>query len=497
MNDHVVRLYKQLRRRKPDFTMDLASFSSAIENEENRKRLHGHLVEEFGNNGFAMPYDSFSSTIGFPTRGQDVGAPSSVSVPSSDANAYPSPVPSAVKTDDVIRTFGPSLKQGAKAVYYGVQNFAGEIANRFSGSERDATRAMEILDRLESADRLDDYHPRRALNEDKMSDYAAAQERYKADLARWNEDNTVLNRLKDIVTGRSPKPPKNPFDMAPSIGDISNLFPDAEIRPYKLVEKALKKGDIAEARAFLKAAQQEETWGDRVSKAAMMELAKMKPTEGFGAFVGGMIPQMTGNVLAIAAAVHPATRPLARPLGRVNMGVLTASAAGQAMADARRYAEETGVAVSEDDVLRAGATVGFIEAITEEIPFLRYMKGVGGTAARRAGKKVTEEILSSPAARSELGSFFERAAKDIPGLKRFTKEGVKEFGLDVAAESLSEFAAEVGGTMVPMLYANREDYPTLSEIVLSGVEGAKGGAFMGAILGGGSGLVNNYAQNRR
>ncbi|MDR0370499.1 MAG: hypothetical protein LBH80_01400, partial [Prevotellaceae bacterium] len=39
--------------------------------------------------------------------------------------------------------------------------------------------------------------------------------------------------------------------------------------------------------------------------------------------------------------------------------------------------------------------------------------------------------------------------------------------------------------------------PTLSEIVLSGVEGAKGGAFMGAILGGGSGLVNNYAQNRR
>lgn len=398
---------------------------------------------------------------------------------------------------NVVTGFVPGFEQGAKALAEGGKIVAGTAANVVTGSSRDAKKALGILEK--HANDTDNYNPREAYNQDIQDNYEADMEAYWKQMDEWYKKHpSILGRLKNMLpfVGDIPEEPKNPNLIQPSIGDFGNIIGDnVDMRPYKLVSEALEQGDFEKAKSYLREKAGKKTWGDEVEAEAIKELVTLKPTEGIGAWIGNLTPQMIPNALAIASSLHPATRPFARPLGAAGMGALSASSGGAAMAEARQYTKETGKNIPESDILKAGAIATAIEIGTEYIPFSRYMSRAGSMVKSRIGKEVAQNIINNPTARKEAESLFTKASKTIPS--RFTKQGLKEFGKDITAEALSEFSAESLGAIVPMIYADKEDYPTLSEIIENGIEGAKAGLFMGALLGGGSLAVNNYAQNQR
>lgn len=398
---------------------------------------------------------------------------------------------------NVVTGFVPGFEQGAKALAEGGKIVAGTAANVVTGSSRDAKKALGILEK--HANDTDNYNPREAYNQDIQDNYEADMEAYWKQMDEWYKKHpSLLGRLKNMLpfVGDIPEEPKNPNLIQPSIGDFGNIIGDnVDMRPYKLVSEALEQGDFEKAKSYLREKAGKKTWGDEVEAEAIKELVTLKPTEGIGAWIGNLTPQMIPNALAIASSLHPATRPFARPLGAAGMGALSASSGGTAMAEARQYTKETGKNIPESDILKAGAIATAIEIGTEYIPFSRYMSRAGSMVKSRIGKEVAQNIINNPTARKEAESLFTKASKTIPS--RFTKQGLKEFGKDITAEALSEFSAESLGAIVPMIYAGKEDYPTLSEIIENGIEGAKAGLFMGALLGGGSLAVNNYAQNQR
>jgi hypothetical protein len=72
-----------------------------------------------------------------------------------------------------------------------------------------------------------------------------------------------------------------------------------------------------------------------------------------------------------------------------------------------------------------------------------------------------------------------------------------EFAKDITEEAASEFVAEFGNALIPIIYSNPELYPTLLQAVENGWEGAKGGLFMGTFLGSGSKLASYYTHDKR
>ena len=161
------------------------------------------------------------------------------------------------------------------------------------------------------------------------------------------------------------------------------------------------------------------------------------------------------------------------------------------MAEARLYGD-----VDEGKVWSTGALNALIEGGTEQIPLVRYLDGMGATARRALGKSVADAAVSNGAARRELGKLLELGRRELGG-KFLTRTTAEEYLKDVTAEGGSEFLAEGLQTLVPLIYQRPEDYPTLREVVENGLEGFKGGAFMGAFLGAGSRTVGHFAQQRR
>lgn len=393
-----------------------------------------------------------------------------------------------------VEGFVPGVKQGTKSLYEGGKVAVGNTANVVTGSSRDAVKALDILDRHGA----ESYDPSKARYQDVQDKYQSDMDAYKKDLEAWHKANPgILDKLKGMLpfVGDMPEEPKNPNLIEPNIADImSGVGTKVDSRPYKLVSEALEKGDIEAAKAYLQELSKQETWGDRVESKAIQELSTIKPTKGTSAWIGNMIPQMIPNALAIGASAHPLTRPLAKPLGGIGMGVLSAASAGSAIAEARQYAAEHNLNIPESDIQKAGVLSFGIELGTEAIPFGRYMSRAGNLTKRVVGGKITRDIIENPNARREMNNLFERAAGGFNGVN---KETGKAFLKDITAEGLSEFSAESLGAMVPMIYANKEDYPSLYEILQNGLEGAKAGVFMGGILGGGSIAVGNHVQNKR
>ncbi len=492
MSENLKKLYNTLQNDYGDnFTADYDTFVNDMRDEGKRTRLYQNLRNDYGDN-FTRSFDEFSSDIGVSVSTKDevplyLQRPDEVAAP---VTAFQG------QEDPYLRGFIPNVKQGTKGLVEGSRVMAGTTANLFTGSSHDAVRAMEILDKHGA----DGYNPRRAYRKDLEDKYDAEMAEYEKQMKEWREKHPgVIDRAKSMLplSGDMPKKPKNPFVSGQTIGETGIVGDRADMRAYRLVEEALKKGggDPGKAKEYLSGKQGEKTWGDRAEERGTEELGKLKQPKGFAGWVGNLVPQMVPNALAIAASVHPTTRPLSRPLGALGMGMLSTASGGHAIADARQYAKDNDMDIPESDVVKAGLLATAIEVGTEMIPFSRYMSGAAKTVRRRLGKQVSEEILSNKKAVKEVNDLLNRAAKNIPG--SLGKKTAVEWAKDLTAESLSEFAAESLDTLVPTLYANREDYPELSAIIANGFEGAKAGLFMGAFLGTGSRLANTYVQNQR
>lgn len=417
----------------------------------------------------------------------------------STAVAAPQPLtaPVVAGQDDTIRGFGGSFNQSAESMYRGGQMTAGEIARVYGGSREDYTRAKGMIDDVASGkSRQEIAYGRAVENMDMIRDEMDAARREEREYRRnvgkgWDDVRSMWRGWKRQRNLRKK------YLSANEVTDPTTAEGTMFGRAYKLATDALEDagGDKDKAIAALTEGESRDTWGDRQVDAAVEAIQGFRPTEGFGAFVGGLVPQMVGNAVAVGLSMNPVTAAFAAPVGMANMGMLTLASAGGAMADAESYRRE-GNDVSHGDILRSGLTAATIEAGTEAIPFNRYFNSARKVLGRRLGKEVADETLSSPAATAELTSLLSKHRDEMPR-SIINKMNVREYGKDVVAEGLSEFLAEGGGALVQTIYSNPDDYPTLNEIIGNAWEGAKGGMFMGAFLGAGSTYASHRANLRR
>lgn len=500
--DNVGALYKALKQKGFSDIGTEDVFRDKLQDENNRKQLYDALHKS-GYNDIG-DYNTFNTRVAdsYQSASPAQGVDANYAVGQMNAGDMNGDVPEYLQRpeeQETIKGFVPGFKQGSDALYQGVKSSVGETANLLTGSSRDYTKAqMQLRELMDSGYDLSGFDKEKALK-----DYKDRQ--FQRDMDSWEEMMQQRRKEREdmgffdvlVHKFKDPDRPRDQYDSSAVAFNKKKIGDEVQLeRAFDAIQEALTQtnGDVEKAYDLLGEQSAKETWGDKTSREAREAMREFKPTEGVAAWVGNMVPQMVGNAAAIAASVSPYTRWLARPLGAANMGMLTASSSGSAMADAREYAEQTGVPVSEGDVLRVGAISGAIEAGTEMLPYNRFFGGIQNFTAKKLGKEVTNAIAGNPAARRELSGLLRDAGSDL-STKLFTKEAGKKFLGDVSIEGFSEFLAEGGGTLVPMIYQNPEDYPTLYEVLENGWEGAKGGIFMGSILGGASSTVGHY-QNR-
>ena len=357
--------------------------------------------------------------------------------------------------------FGQGFRQGIKGLGHGIQHFGGEVLNLFTGSTIDEEKALERIAELE----LDGIDIESAIAPlDKVQ--------------RQVYETTLSNG--DVQLSGITDEQKQYAQMALEKDAINKT-----IREY--IEKA---GSLEEAKSMLAERANEETQGDKWIKQAAKGLADLKPTKGFGAWVGNLAPQMIPAAVSIGVGAVTKNPTLTKGVGMVGMGTMTVSTAGMSMNEARE-AGATGL-----QTWAVGIADGAIEFLTEKIPFNRYTSRVLSGVKKDVGNELAEAVTNSPQARNELERLLQEANKRLGG-KLFNGKNAKDFAGDIVAEGLSEFTAEALQTITPMIYENPEDYPTIGEILRNGWEGAKAGVFMGSVLGGASKTMEHYQQKNR
>ena len=358
--------------------------------------------------------------------------------------------------------FGQGFKQGAKGLGHGIQHLGGEFLNLFTGSTIDEEKALERIAELER-NGIDIESAIAPLDKAQKMFYETA----------INQDGEIkLQGLTDE-------------DIAYAQTALEKDAINKTIRKY--IEKA---GGLEEAKIMLAERANEETTGDKLIKQATEGLAKLKPTKGFGAWVGNLAPQMIPAAVSIGVGAVTKNPKLTQGIGMAGMSAMTVSTAGMSMNEARE-AGATGL-----QTWAVGIADGAIEFATEKIPFNRYTSRVLSGVKKKVGSDLSEAITNSPQARNELERLLQEANKRLGG-KLFNGKNVKDFAGDIVAEGLSEFTAEALQTITPMIYENPEDYPTIGEILRNGWEGAKAGIFMGSVLGGASKTMEHYQHRNR
>lgn len=358
---------------------------------------------------------------------------------------------------EYVEGFGQGVKQGWKGMKEGVRYLAGETANLVTGTSRDDKAAL-----------------------DELNERVKQGEQVSVERAPW------MTRMFDKWVASHPALPPAWRDAAESRKEQDKI--------NKLINQALEDagGDIDQARKIL--AKQwilDETWGDRVMEDASKEMGELKPTRGFGAWVGNLVPQMIPSAAAITASVVTKNPKFASLIGKVGIGAMTAATAGQSMKEAR----DAGASTS--DVWTAGIVDGVIEYATEQIPFNTYTNKLLGITKSNVGKELAEALSNNNSpARKELETLLSKANKNLGG-KLLNGKNAKDLAASMLAEGSSEFMAEAMQTITPMLYENPEDYPTIMEVVNNGFEGFKAGIFMGSVLGGASKAAEHNMQRSR
>jgi len=497
MSDKKKKLYDALSQRYNMGTFE--QFAVDIDNEEKRKKLYDSASKIYALGDF----DTFSKDLGYEKQAPAVepakpviGKPVEVEAPQNKEapvqvepdNSFPifddNPNPPINPEQETVRGFGAGFKQGIKQMGSGLKALGGEIANLFTGTTRDEREALEEIERREALG-IDVNNP--------DQDFSAAFKQYQETLAA----NPTLSRKEKRKLRRTFLNDMSDKMETQFLADVEQLgWAGAQSKLQK--EKNLQtrisdildetNGDVAAAKKILKKEINDPTAGDKLIDTAIAELGDMKPTEGFGAWVGGLIPQMIPSAAAMAVGVITKNPTLGKVIGGTGMGVMVGTTAGASMAEAREYG------ASDAQTWGVGLADAFTEYITEKIPFDRYTKRVFSGTKSKMAKEIGDALSNSKEAKTELNDLLSKANKQLGG-KLFSKDNIVDYATDMLAEGVSEFAAEAIQTITPMIYANPEDYPTLGEIVANGWEGMKAGLFMGSVLGGASKSIE-HAQHR-
>lgn len=350
-----------------------------------------------------------------------------------------------------ISGFWEGVEQGGSQFKRGLQYFGGELANLVTGSSEDD---KAILD-----------------NWDKVVEY-------------YNIDKTPLEKRREIAK-----------EQILRGKGLAIMDKDEQ---EKLYEQAKYLGELVESTSSIENAKKEierrskdMSWGDKQRESARQVMNNYRPTEGWGWF-GETGVQIVPAVASIAASLYTKNPRLAswigKGIGHAGMAGMSLSTAGSSMKEARDAGATNG------EVWGVGLANAGIEYITEKIPFDRYTGKLFNRAGKKIGAELSQEVMANGPVRQELGILLSKANKKLGG-KLFGKKNVKEYLSNIAAEGASEFTAEALQTITPMIYQNPEDYPTLSEIIANGWEGAKAGLFMGSVIGGTS-KIAEHKQNK-
>lgn len=370
--------------------------------------------------------------------------------------------PSATTEEEYIRGFGKGVKQGTQQLGAGLKYAGGEALDLISETSKDNADALAALEQMQA-------EGRDVVQETKTDAKSVL-------LPLLGHSGSAIDMVARIFGKKNP---------------IANA--NAEVATDRTIRKALKEtgGDVEAAKALLAERANEQTTADVWREEAAATMNEAKPTKGFGAWVGNMIPQMVGTTAGLGLSAVTKSPLPAQILGLGQMGALTASTAGASMKEARDAGATNG------EVWATGLTDAVIELATEAIPFKGYLSPLLKQAKAKTAKAMADAVLDGKSpARKELQDLLTKANEQLGG-KLFTKENAAKYIDDVLKEGASEFAAEALQTITPMLYAEPENYPTLWEVFSNGVEGLKGGIFMGAVLGGASNAATNKAQRDR
>ena len=339
------------------------------------------------------------------------------------------------RQQEYVEGFGEGIEQGLLGLKEGAKHFAGEVANLATGSSLDDKRALETLNRLQ---------------QECKTDYI---------------NGTGTTFVADKSTNED----------------------------LKLIREAIQEagGDMDQAKRILSERAADKSWGDSMMESAKEGMAEMKPTKGFGAWVGNLVPQMVPSAAAIALSFITKNPKYAQLVGGIGMGGMTASTAGQSMMEAREAGASNG------ETWAVGITDGIIEYATEKLPFDNYTRKLFNGVKKDTGRQLADAVsdVSSPA-HEELQQLLTKANKKLGG-KLFSGKNAKDYLANMAAEAGSEFTAEALQTITPMIYEDEGNYPTLKEIWNNGLEGAKAGLFMGSVLGGASKIAEHRQQRAR
>jgi hypothetical protein len=360
---------------------------------------------------------------------------------------------------DAERGFGAGAREGWKGLKAGFQNLWGETANVFTGSSQDSINALNELNEMVRQGK-----DVAAETEDAWTD-AGREIRTGAMefLPGW-----MIKGWKDRVLARAEKE-KVLDDIREALGEAG--------------------GDVDKARSILEQRAQEMSYGDEQIAEAAEKFADVKPTEGFGAWVGSNVVQMIPSASALIVGAVTKSPAAAKAIGMIGMGGMTAATAGTSMYEARQ------AGATDAETWKVGITDGMIEYLTEKLPFDRYTSRIMGKVKGEVAQDLFSALRTNKATRTELEKLLVKANERLGG-RLFSKKNLKDYVADMLAEGASEFSAEALQTMTSMMYENPEDYPTINEILTNGWEGAKAGFFMGAVLGGASKTME-HTQNRK
>lgn len=225
-----------------------------------------------------------------------------------------------------------------------------------------------------------------------------------------------------------------------------------------------------------------EVYGDVRAKEIKEKGAKIQDEnsqEGKGiAAKAADLTYLAGSGLAAIGATALGHPEIGAAIGNAAFASFAASSAGSSM----RAARDAGA--TDEETVAAGTASAAIMYLVGRIPFLKNMKIASRATSTKAAQAMTE-ALSNPAVKEsvmkEAGKLTKEAAE---ALGMTTSHYIKQI-LGQTASSSATFAAMNGmEALVPLIYANPEEYPVLNQVTKSVAEGAIDGAIMGALFGG-------------
>lgn len=483
MNDNRTVLYNALKSEGyTDIGGSQEEFNKLLEN-PNNLRVAYDAMKNSGYTDIGNNYDEFASLFAVKEQPREMTkAEPEINGSAWDTYKNVGHVGDVAPEKEVLTTFGEGFEQGVDAMKQGTKYAYGEYKRMNEGGMQHYLDAIKYLDEKGEGFDAKKFNLDDAIKEEGYKRYEQAVNDWRSQKAKRKAEREGMDFFESLKhKWNDPSMPK--YDEYAEM-DIANVKYN---KPLILIDEALKKtnGNVEEARKLLEQGARTESKGDRIMREAQEQLATHKPVEGW-AWLGQMAPQAAMQATALASNLIPvAGRFIAPVLSNATMAGLTMSSAGQAMAEARQ------AGASDEDVWMAGVMQGIIEYGSEKIPLDNLMGKFGANAFRKGVKSSAGDV-----AESELRRLLNTANEKLGGKLlsgRTAQEVLKQMGI----EGASEFVAEGLGTFVPIIYEDKENYPTLRKALENGWEGFKGGAAMGLFLGGGGISLSNRANNAR